>query len=168
MMYYYAVRLSFGEGKGAFPIWMHLTYMAHDVYRIPLFHNTAPNYDHHWFFYCMSLIYGAFIVLELYCIYRVVSVEDEDISSHQLRKQSRWQSLWHLALFAATIYKLVWLSVVIMGPICFLEWDAFCTGLLTFAPTTTWLCRGSRNGLGVSLALWVVANTVIAFAPFGV
>ncbi|KAI0192380.1 hypothetical protein EV127DRAFT_46848 [Xylaria flabelliformis] len=167
VQYYYAIRLSLSERKGPFPLWMHLFYFAHDSSWAYLLHNAAQDYGYHWFFTLSPWALGVWTVLQLVCIYRAVVIEGDEISSDQLRKRSQSQSLWYIAVFMCMMYGLIFVGIVLMGPTCFFQWAAIANIMMASGPTITWLRRGSRNGLSMSLAIVIVAGTVFTFAPFG-
>ncbi|KAF2965155.1 hypothetical protein GQX73_g8412 [Xylaria multiplex] len=166
LQYYYSIRLSLSEGKGPFPLWMHLFYFAHDTSWAYLLNDAAPDYGYHWFMTWSYWGIRLWNVLEIVCIYRAVFVEGEDVASDQLRRRSKWQSLWYIAVMTAMMYGFIFLGIVWMGPTCFFEWGAICNIIMAFGPTTTWLRRGSRDGLSISLALVIVVSTIFTFAPF--
>ncbi|KAI1736477.1 hypothetical protein F4680DRAFT_469105 [Xylaria scruposa] len=149
VQYYYAIRLSLRERKGPFPLWMHLFYFAQDSSWAYLLHNAAQFYGYHWFFTW------------------AITMEGDEISSDPLRKHSQRQSLWYIAVFTAMMYGLIFVGNALMGPTCFFQWAAISNIVMASGPTTTWLRRGSRNGLSISLAIVIVAGTIFTFAPFG-
>ncbi|GAW23065.1 hypothetical protein ANO14919_126150 [Xylariales sp. No.14919] len=167
LQYYYSVLLSLREGKGPFPLWMHLFYFAHDTSWSTLLSKAAPDYGNHWFLIGTCWGMRLWNLLEIVCIYRAVFVESEELSADQLRSHSKGQSLWYIAVFTAMMYSFIFLGIDFMGPTSFFGWATICNVIMAFGPTTTWLRRGSRDGLSISLALVIVASTVFTFAPFG-
>ncbi|KAI1357272.1 hypothetical protein F5Y08DRAFT_353062 [Xylaria arbuscula] len=146
--YVYSILISLNEQKGPFPLWLHLFYFAHDTTWIYVL--STAGYDHWFFFWCPGHLRG----------------RRRDIV-RSVATTRKMQSLWYIALFTAMMYGFMFLALHWMEISCFLESCAFCNMAFVFGSTSTWVRRGSRDGLSCGLALCIVVCTVFTFAPFG-
>lgn len=166
LQYYYAIRLSLREGRGPYPLWMHLFYLAHDSSWSVLLHRAAARYDGHWFFWATSWALALWSALEVFCIYRAIFVEGEDLSEDQLRRHDRGWAVWTAAVFLLNMYGVVHLGIALMGGDCLMSWFALTNVVMLLGTAAPWMRRGSRDGLSVSLAIVNVACAIFTFSPF--
>jgi hypothetical protein len=166
LQYYYPIRLSLRERKAPYPFWMHLFYLAHDSSWSVILHNTAPRYGNHWFFVWTSRALAVWSALEIFCIYSTLFAEGGDISGDQLRRHDRKHAVWHATIYLLSMYGLLHFGISVMGEDCLMQSFALTNVVMVMGTTSTWLRRGSRDGLSVSLGIVNVIGTIFTFAPF--
>lgn len=67
------------EKSGPYPLWMHTFYCAADFMGIWVFLSAYLRYDHFWFFLLGTFGEVVWVAFELYCLWRVVTYEREEI-----------------------------------------------------------------------------------------
>ncbi|KAL4802542.1 hypothetical protein BDV18DRAFT_163943 [Aspergillus unguis] len=172
LQYIYSVFLVRREGRGPFPLWMHTFYLAHDTtwaYKIAF--ETETSYPEHWFLQLMPIGLSVWSALEIYCLYKSVTVERAAVFGRYAyfggKTPTAAQAVGVILLLILAMYAVVLTGLIIMGENCMMEWFALTNILMVIGPTLDWMERGLRRGLSVGLALVSLFGIVSAFSPYG-
>lgn len=164
--YFYCVYLTHKDGKGPFPLWMHLFYLAHDTVWCYVMAREAPNYNYHHYFTSKVIGLGVWSALEVYCIYRVVTVEREGHFSRTRSLSHRRHAFMQNVLLLLVFYAVVLTLFYMIGPESWLHWTLFTRMIMAVGPGSLWLERGTRTGTRVGLATLILFGTINSFTPY--
>lgn len=170
VQYVYAISLMLRERRSPMPYWMHCFYLAHDSSWSYLCGKAAPLYDNHWLLRAISTALGIWATLEVFCIYKTITVEREEVFGRMFGKDaSLRQILAYTALLQAAMYCVVLMFIDFVGQDRWdgiFQWFAYTNVLIIVGPTNLWLERGSRHGLAMGLAVTNVLCAVFTFTPW--
>ncbi|KAH8660178.1 hypothetical protein BX600DRAFT_438396 [Xylariales sp. PMI_506] len=168
MEYYYAAMTMVRTGKGSMPYWMHSIFLAHDTAWAYALAKAAPRYGDHWFFQATSTALMVWAGIEVFCLWRGLTVNREETFKTILGPKSSFSDalLYGIVLLAVS-YGVVILGMIFMGEGCMLQWFCLTDILLVVGPGHEYLRRGSREGLPTLLCFVNIGVAVMTFAPFG-
>lgn len=163
MVYVYSIILVNREGKGPYPLWMHTFYCAADFMGIWVFLSEYLNYGHFWFFLLGCVGEAAWVVVEIYCLYKSVTVEREDLFEKGATVQS-----------AALTCVLQWLVFFVslnllrveLGDNTMYKFWIFTQVIICAAPGFFWKKRGTRLGACWQLNIVLILVAIMSFNPW--
>lgn len=162
IQYTYCIYLTHSDGKGPFPLWQHLFYLAHDTIQAYHMAIMAPEYGYHRYFVILMLGLPVWSVLEVHCIYRAITVEREGVFARTRSSKQLYQAFIQKALLL-----LLFCTIFIMlGPYSYPYTGLVTNMVMAIAPGTFWLERGSRTGTRLGLAIVIILGTINTFNPY--
>ena len=169
LQYFYAIKLMLTDGRGPFPIWMHIFYLAHDSAFSYILGRAAPHYDNHFFLRGSSIAYAIWSILEIFCIYHAIRYHRRENFSPALgeRSVSLGTVLQYTIFMQAAMYCVVILLIDMLGEGCSMQWGCLTNVLMIVGPTHDYIRRGSNDGLAVGFCVVNVFCAIWTFAPFG-
>lgn len=164
--YFYCIYITHRDGLGPFPLWMHLFFFAHDTTWSYLLYQAGPAYDNHPLFAGSAKALAVWSFVELYCIYRAVTIEREGVFGLQQDRQSLQQAYMQCVLHLLTYYALVLGLIHLIGRESFLQSALFTNIALAVGPGALWHERKTRQGTSLVLATLLFIGTLNTFAPW--
>ncbi|EOA81727.1 hypothetical protein ACJQWK_10595 [Exserohilum turcicum] len=164
--YFYCVYPTHKDGRGPFPLWMYLFYLAHDSTWCYLLAQEAPKYNNHIFLTGTSKGLALWSALEIYCTYRLIVVEREGLFSRSQSATRRFQAYIHAALLLLVFYGTILSLIYMVGRQGWMQWTIFTNMVMAVGPGALWLERGSRRGTSLGLAAVIIVGTVNSFTPY--
>ncbi|KAI8934261.1 hypothetical protein NX059_009004 [Plenodomus lindquistii] len=166
IQYFLALYSTYKDGKGPFPLWMHLFYLAHDSTWSYVFALEAPNYDYHPWIASKAIALAVWSFLEICCIYHAVFINHEGLLSPKQDPQRFYQAFVQTVLVLLAFYAVVVIPINLVGPECWEHLGMITNVVMAVGPGPYWLQRGSREGTSFSLAIVILFGTVQTFSPY--
>lgn len=163
LVYVYSFTLVDREKSGPYPLWMHTFYCAADFMGIWVFLCAWNNYDHFWFFLLGVIGEMVWVGFELYCLWRSVTYEREEIWGKDA-------TLAH-AIVVCLLQVLVFfvalnlLRVELHDETMFKFW-IFTQVIICCAPGLFWEQRSKRIGACWQLNIVLVLVAIMSFNPW--
>lgn len=164
MVYVYSVLLVNREGAGPYPVWMHTFYCAADFMGIWVFLSAFDAVGGFWFFMLGAVGEAAWVGVEVYCLYKTVTVE---------RKQmwGEGATVRHAVCVILAEVLIFFVSLnflrVELGDVSMFKFWIFTQVIIVCAPGLFWRERGTRIGACWQLAIVLVCVAVLSFNPLG-
>lgn len=161
--YIWAVALTFKEGIGPFPMWMHAFFLAHDSTAGVIFAILAFHYQFFWMFSVFLLGMLTWTVLEITCI----SIELKNNGRAEFNS-SRRTAILQTFFLIAIMYCIIWFIRYLDNDIAMFIWLPLTNFVMAVGPGQVLLKRQSRRGSSVVVYIFIALGTLFNFAPKGI
>lgn len=164
LVYVYSFLLVDREGSAPYPIWMHTFYCAADFMGIWVFLSANEAVGGFWFFILGAVGEAVWVLFEIYCLYRAVTVEREAIWGKDA-------TLAHAVLYCLAQIAIFFVSLnflrVELGDVSMFKFWIFTQVIIVCAPGMFWRERGTRVGACWQLTIVLVLVAILSFNPWG-
>lgn len=163
--YFYAIALQIREKRSPWHFYQHAWYFAHDLTFVLLFHQWFYEVDF-WTFKVMWAGCIVFVFIELYCLYRSVRYERDELwgtySDGPVSERSAWTRgiAYYLLAFALFV-----IARIAIGDPMLLTLTMSTNFMVAVFPLLIVQRRGSRWGGSIVLGWFVIVGTLFTFAP---
>lgn len=164
MVYVYSVILVNREKAGPYPVWMHTFYCAADFMGIWVFLSAYDAVGGFWFFMLGAAGEAAWVFVEIYCLYKTVTVERFEMwGENCTAKHAVCVILSEIMIFFVSLNFLR----VELGDVSMFKFWIFTQVIIVCAPGLFWKERGTRIGSSWQLVINLVLVAVMSFNPLG-
>ncbi len=163
LVYIYSFVLVNREGHGPYPLWMHTFYLAADFMGIWVFLNAYLNYQHFWFFMLASIGELVWVGMEVYCLYKAVTVEKNELFG----PTASLNDALRLIIFEVIIFfTSLNLLRVELGDVSMFKFWIFTQVIICTVPGLYLEQRQSRLGACWQLNIVLVLVAIMSFNPW--
>ena len=163
--YSYALAVQIKEKRSPWHFWQHAWYFAHDLVFVSLFYQWFDVVDF-WAFKVMWAGCIVFVFIEIYCLYRSVKYERQELwgkySKGPISERHAWTRGIIIYLFALALFALLRIG---LGDPMVLALTMSTNFMVAVAPLTLVQQRRSRWGSSVVLGYFVIIGTLFTFSP---
>ncbi len=164
MVYVYSVILVNREGAGPYPVWMHTFYCAADFMGIWVFLSAWDATGGFWFFMLGAVGETVWVGVEVYCLYKTVTVERRDMwGEGRTVGRAVFDVCAQVLIFFVSLN---FLRVELADVSMFKFW-IFTQVIIVCAPGMFWRRRGTRLGSCWQLVVVLVLVCLLSFNPLG-